>query len=117
SIPNRVAGFDHDAVRLPNGNTAAIATLEQLAVQDPKQGRVDVVGDVLLVLDKNFQVAWAWNAFAHLDVKRKATLNDTCAGPPGCAVLTLIPRGQTVANDWLHGNSLTFTGDGDLLFS
>ena len=117
SIPNRVAGFDHDAVRLPNGNTAAIATLEQLAVQDPKQGRVDVVGDVLLVLDKNFQVVWAWNAFSHLDVRRKATLNDTCAGPPGCAVLTLIPPGQTLANDWLHGNSLTFTGDGDLLFS
>lgn len=118
SIPNRIASFDHDAIALPNGNIAAISIFEQHA--DQGQGQVDVLGDLVLVLDRNFQLVWAWNAFAHLNVKRKATLpnGDICANAgPGCPVLKLLPPGQSFASDWLHANSLGFTGDGNLLLS
>lgn len=115
SIPNRLADFDHDAIRLPNGDTAVICYIEQIANQG--QGPVDVLGNLILVLDQNFQLVWAWDSFAHLNVMRKATLNDVCAQfQVGCPALKFVPPG-TPANDWLHGNSLAYTGDGDLFFS
>jgi len=115
SIPNRIAAFTHDAIQLPNGYTAALSLIEQLANQG--QGTVDVVADLILVLDKNYQLKWAWNPFAHgakLPITRRATLNETCAsGSGGCPALKF----RKVANDWIHGNSLCFTADGNLLFS
>jgi arylsulfate sulfotransferase len=117
---NRVADFNHDAIRLPNGYTATISLMEQIANQGPAPNPKDVLGDLVLVLDQNFQVKWAWNPFGRvkLPITRLATLNDTCMSfTNGCPALKLIPSGQTLANDWLHANSLNYTGDGDLLLS
>jgi arylsulfate sulfotransferase len=70
-------------------------------VQGP--GTVDVIGNMLLEFDLNLQVVWTWNAFDHLDPSRLATLGETCTnGQTGCPPLVL----ATVANDWLHGNSV-----------
>jgi hypothetical protein len=76
---------------------------------------VDVLGDMIVVLDENWQVAWVWNAFDHLDVRRRAVLNETCAqGEPGCPPFFL----ADVVNDWTHTNAITYSPiDGNLLFS
>src|SRR5205814_6622409 len=64
--------------------------------------------------DSNLQVLWSWDSFEHLDTHRKATLGDRC-GPvgQGCSYFYLTP----LANDWLHGNSLQETPDGNILYS
>ena len=54
---------------------------------------------MVLVLDKNFQVAWVWDAFKWLDTSRLPTLGE---GP----------------GDWLHANSIGWSPeDGDLIVS
>ena len=34
------------------------------------KGTVDVLGDMILVLDRDLQVVWTWDAFDHLDPHR-----------------------------------------------
>ena len=54
---------------------------------------------MVIVLDKNFQVAWVWDAFDWLDTSRLPTLGE---GP----------------GDWLHANSIAWSPeDGDLIVS
>ena len=48
---------------------------------DQGNGPVDVLGDMVVVLDSNFQLKHHWDTFDYLDIKRKALLNDIC--PPG----------------------------------
>ena len=62
------------------------------------------------------QVAWVWNAFDHMDLKRKSKEDGKCRGATGnmaCSAIYLTP----VANDWLHGNALQLTPDGNILYS
>jgi arylsulfate sulfotransferase len=109
-----ITGFHHEVRALPGGGILALASTEQLmtGVQDP--GTVDVLGDMIVALDNQLQVVWAWDAFQWLDPKRKATLNETCTpAGGGCPPFSLAP----VANDWLHGNSLDLTADGNILYS
>ncbi len=118
--PVRLTYLSHDAIRLPNGYTAAIATNEQ--VKHLTTGIKDVFGDTVVVLNTHFQVVWAWDAFDWLDVNR-ATLPATCyAGVQGCPQVYLQkqPNGQTYtqAFDWTHANSLTYDPkDGNLIVS
>jgi arylsulfate sulfotransferase len=104
--------FHHDAIPLQNGGVAVLATTEQImsGVQGP--GPVDIIGDVIVVLDQDFQVVWAWDAFDHLDPHRQATLGETCPGL-GCPPISL----ASSARDWLHGNALELAGDDNLLYS
>ena len=75
---------------------------------------MDVVGDIILVLDSNLQVQWAWDTFDHLDPHRLATLNETCAAVSGgCPPIRL----AALANNWTHGNSVQLTPDGNILYS
>ena len=98
-----IYSFHHEALRLPNGDTAVLGTTEQIV-----NGH-DMVGDMLIVLDADFQVAWTWDAFDHLDPARRATLGEIC-GYPAC------PNYQ--AEDWLHSNSIGWSpADGDLTLS
>ncbi len=119
--PVHLIFFSHDAYRLPNGYTAALASDEE--VTDQGSGPVDVLGDIVLVLDSNFQVVWSWDSFDHLDIKRKAILDDQCKiGQGGCPakLYNTDPNGQlyTVANDWTHMNSIFYDPrDGNLLLS
>lgn len=92
-----ITDFNHDAQRLPNGNTAVLAsTLKTINLR----GRpIQYTGDMVLVLDRNFQVAWAWNPFNWLNVRRR------------------LPLGERPSN-WTHANSIAWSpADGNLVMS
>jgi len=112
---DRIGAFHHEALRLPNGNTAVIASVERVlqGVQGPLP--VDILGDTIIVLDRNWQVVWVWNAFDHLDVSRRATLAEACVrGESGCPPFFL----ASIVNDWTHTNAITYSRlDGNLLLS
>ena len=56
-------------------------------------------GDMVIVLDQNFQVAWVWDPFKWLDTNRLGTVGE---GP----------------GDWLHANSIAWSpADGNLIVS
>jgi len=108
----------HETRRLPNGNilllgsSDLVSTMYQGGTQDDP---VDILGDLILVLDPNLQLVWAWDAFLHEDLNRKATQGETCThGAGGCP---RFPDNFTQANDWLHTNSIQLTDDGNLLMS
>jgi arylsulfate sulfotransferase len=75
-------------------------------------GPVDVLGDMIVVLSPDLQVLWTWDTFDHLDTSRQATLKDQCVSG-GCPPLFLAKN----ANDWTHGNAVSQTPDGNLLYS
>ena len=74
----QITSFHHDSFRLPNGNTAILCSTERIFKNVQGQGPVDVVGDAIVVLNQNLQVVWFWDAFEHLDVSRKAILDEKC---------------------------------------
>jgi hypothetical protein len=110
-----MTSFHHEARRLPNGNILVLAGNERILTDVQGPGPVDVIGDMILVLDKDdLSVLWVWDAFDHLDVTRKAILDEKCTkGAGGCPAFYL----AEIANDWLHGNSLALTPDGDIIYS
>ena len=63
---------------------------------------------MVLVVDHNLQLVWAWDSFAHEDINRAATLGDTRGSfDPAIAI----------GNDWLHTNSVQGTVDGNIIIS
>jgi arylsulfate sulfotransferase len=114
--------FHHEGRRLPNGHTLTLVDEEKIFT-DGTQGSsptnpVDIVGAIIVDLDTNFQVAWYWRAFDHMNANRASILGNTCIPPGagGCPPIFLINSG--VAQDWLHGNSVYYAStDGSLLFS
>jgi arylsulfate sulfotransferase len=112
--------FHHDAILLPNGDTAAFVNIEKIfppGTQGDTSGLpVDIVGDMILVLNSNWQVIWYFDAFQHdsgapqLDITRAAVLGETCtANAGGCPPMELLGSGIAPSGkDWLHGNSLYF---------
>src|SRR5581483_1191845 len=114
-----VSGFHHEAIRLPNGHTLAVAGLERMmpaGTQGSKEP-VDVLGDIVVDLDEEFQVAGMWNGFDHLDIKRASLEDAKCkegAGSGGCPAIFLAAQ----ANGWTHSNSLNYIpSSGDFLIS
>ncbi len=112
-----INSFSHDMIRLPNGHTLLIGSQERMypAGTQGSTAPVDILGNAIVDLDSNLQLAWSWSAFDHLDITRPAVLGETCrANIVGCPPLFLAP----VANDWIHGNSLNYVpSDGSILFS
>jgi arylsulfate sulfotransferase len=117
-----IIDFNHEAMRLPSGYTAIIAHDERLFTNEQggtPQSPVDILGDEVLVLDTNWNIAWTWNAFDWLPVSRAAVLGETCSpctniSTGHCCPVKLAPQ----ANDWLHGNSLAYDStDGNLIMS
>jgi arylsulfate sulfotransferase len=114
-----VSGFHHEAIRLPNGHTLVLAGLERMmpaGTQGSKEP-VDILGDLVLDLDEDFQLAWSWNSFDHMDLKRAGLGKGTCKGGPGddgCPPVFLAAE----ASEWLHSNSLNYiASDGSVLIS
>src|SRR6266850_3111273 len=64
----------------PNGNIATHGW--NLRTVDVNGTPTPYAGNLLVVLDKNFQVVWTWDAFDHLDVHRGPILGDVCTGQP-----------------------------------
>ena len=99
---------------IEGGKILVLAGNERILTDVQGPGDVDVLGDAILVLDRDLQVEWSWDAFENLDIYRKALLGEVCnVGTGGCAIFRLAP----VANDWLHGNAIQMTSDGNLLYS
>ncbi len=109
-----ITSFHHDVRGLPGGGLLTLGAEERILTDVQGPGPVDVLGDMIIVLDQNLQVTWAWDTFDHLDTSRMATLGETCqAVTGGCPPILLASQ----ANDWTHGNSIQLTPDGDILYS
>jgi hypothetical protein len=107
-----IYGFYHQAEHLPDGSTVALGITERTVNIDGKP--TDYVGTMVLVLDENWQVKWAWDAFDYLDVNRGPVLGeiDDANDTP----VNIVPRLPAV--DWLHNNSVAFSpADGNLILS
>ena len=109
-----IGAIHHEAVRFPNGHTLVIATVSRVIEDVQGPGPVNILGSMVVDLDENWQVTWAWNAFDHLDVTREASLGETCA------VTCDDPAffGDENTKDWNHSNSLSYSpADGNLIIS
>src|SRR5580658_6039341 len=130
-----LGGFHHEAIALPgtalpNGGIALLADIEEIfppGTQGDTSGLpVDIVGDMIIVLNADWQVVWYFGAFQHaggppqLDIDRPAVLGETCvANEAGCPPIFLLGPGiAPLAKDWLHANSLYYWQQtGDLVWS
>ena len=121
--------FHHDAIQtLPNGETAVLVNIEKIfppGTQGDTSGLpVDVIGDMFVVLDANWQVIGYWDAFQHdsssqLDINRAPVLGEVCVVNAACPPLLLMGPGIAPhASDWLHCNTLYYwPQNGDILVS
>jgi arylsulfate sulfotransferase len=116
--PTIVAFNGHEARHLPDGNLLLLGSRDvasTTAQGGTPAAPVDIIGDMVLVLNPNLQLVWAWDSFAHEDITRMATLNDQCAqGAAGCPPFN---TDFAVANDWLHSNFAQGTADGNIILS
>jgi arylsulfate sulfotransferase len=118
-----LGAFHHDFIAsLPNGYTAFLADIEKIfppGTQGDSTGMpVDVMGDMIVVLDADWQVAWYFDTFEHaegppskeLDINRAALLGETCMNSQvGCPPMFLLASNiSPKAMDWLHANSLYY---------
>jgi hypothetical protein len=108
-----IYSFNHDVQRLPDGETAVSGLTERTV--NINGTPTDYVGMMIVVLDKDLQVAWAWDAFDHLDVNRGPVLGEVLQ--PGSQQPTAsAPRLPAV--DWLHLNAVSWSpADGNLVLS
>lgn len=110
--------FDHEAVRFPDGNTLVQLSVERV-VPGIQTGSDTILGSMIVALNRDFQVVWAWNSFDHLDLHREAILGEMCrysddATFPGCPPLFTASK----AADWIHGNHIAPSPvDGHLIYS
>jgi hypothetical protein len=114
-----ITSVHHDAIRLPNGFTAVLGSIERMfppgtqgsTSPDP----VMIIADNVIVLDSNWQVVWQWNAFEHLDINRAAILGEKCVPDQGgCPPLVK----ASIGNDWTHANALFYDpADGNIIIS
>src|SRR5262249_44984397 len=101
-----IYGFHHDAQRLPDGSLVVFAYPERTVTINGVP--TDYVGEMVLVLDQDFQVKWVWDAFDHLDVNRGPVLGEGAEGPT-----LVVPRLPAVA--WLHVNAVSLSPTDDNL--
>jgi hypothetical protein len=108
-----IHSFTNDAQRLPNGQTAVIGFTERTV--NINGTPTNYVGDMILVLDGNFQVTWAWDSFDRLDVNRGPVLGEVVQ-PGGTEPSTAVPLLPAV--DWLHINTVSWSpADQNLVLS
>ena len=108
----------HETRRLPNGDIMILGSRDVVSTMyqgGTQQNPVDIIGDMVLIMDHNLQLVWAWDSFAHEDLSRVATLDDICThGGGGCPYFN---NNFSQANDWLHTNSAQLTADGNIILS
>src|SRR5262249_4039879 len=106
-------GFHHDAQRLPNGDTVVLGLTERTI--DINGTPTNYIGDLIVVLDEDLQVAWVWDAFDHLDVNRGPVLGEIAhPGEPGPD--SVVP--EYPARRWLHAIAVSLSpADGDVVLS
>jgi hypothetical protein len=89
--------FSHDFLALPNGHFLVLTnTLRSFTNLVGFPGVTNVLGDVVVDLDPEFNPVWVWSEFDHFDVNRH-------------------PMGFP---DWTHSNALAYSADdGNFLIS
>jgi hypothetical protein len=95
----------HEVRNLPDGNIGllGIRDVKSTSAQGGTPTKpVTIEGDMVVVIDHDMQVVWAWDSFAHQDVNRAATDGDLTAGG---------------SKDWTHTNALQGTEDGNIIIS
>src|SRR5579871_1383502 len=132
----------HDAIAtLPNGYMAALLDIERIypaGTQGDTSGKpVDIIGDMIIVMNSQWQVVWYWDAFnpshggqgySQLPVSQTAPLKETCGkSTSGCPPMFLLGSSAIapLAHDWLHANTLYYwpapqdgnTTGGDIIWS
>ncbi len=108
-----IHAFHHDVQRLADGTTVVLGYTERTV--DINGTPTNYVGEMVMVLDADFQIKWAWDAFDHLDVNRGPVLGETVfpGSPEPTAVVPQLP-----AVDWLHVNAVALSpADGNLIIS
>jgi arylsulfate sulfotransferase len=108
-----IHAFHHDVQRMRDGTTIVLGLTERSVIINGTP--TNYVGEKVMVLDSNFQVTWAWDAFDHLDVNRGPVLGEVTlpGSPEPTGVVPLLP-----AVDWLHVNSVALSPtDGNLILS
>jgi arylsulfate sulfotransferase len=115
-----ITAADHEVRSMPNGNILIMSSLDRILGPNIQNG-ADIIYNELIVLSPSLQLLWSWNAVncgncaTELPPTRQAILNENCqAGFGGCPPLT---PPNTIANDWLHSNSVQLAPDGNLLMS
>jgi hypothetical protein len=107
-----IYGFSHEIRLLPNGDAAVLAYTQQ--VVDVNGVPTDYMGDLVVVLDRDFRVTWAWDPFDHLDVHRGPTLPAVADDPENPPAVVPNPK----AIDWVHANAGSLSpADGNLVLS
>src|SRR6266851_5942497 len=99
-----IYGFHHDVQRLPDGSTVVLSYPERTVTINGVP--TNYVGEMTLVLDQDFQVAWAWDAFDHLDVTRGPVLGEVIQ-PGSLEPTAVVPNLPAV--DWLHVNAVALS--------
>ena len=102
-----VIGIHHDLLPLPNGHLLVLAHHYQNFTNLPGYpGTTSVLGDDLIDLDQNYNVAWVWDSFDYL-----------CPSNPTSPCLD-INRQPMGLPDWTHTNTIVYSpDDGNLLLS
>ena len=88
----QILDFDHEAKLLPNGDTVVLASTPKIVNYKGKATKF--IGDMVIVLDQNFQPVWVWNSFRWLNTNRLGT-------------------DHPVPTDWLHANSVSWSPEDD----
>ncbi len=86
----QLGSFHHDVLALPNGHWVLLAS--EIKTFNSLSGYtkpVNVIGDVIVDVDKDLNPDWVWNTFDHLDINRR-------------------PMNFP---DWTHSNALLYSAD------
>lgn len=84
-----LATFHHDLTPLPNGHMLVMANTLKNVVLAGQTTPTQVLGDVVVDLDPNWNPVWVWNEFDHLDVNRH----------------------PMQFPDWTHSNAIIYSSD------
>jgi len=85
-----LGSLHHDVLSLPNGHMLLLFSVTKSFTDLPGYpGTTNVLGDVLVDVDQNFNPDWVWNSFDHLDVNRHPFM---------------FP-------DWTHSNAMLYSTD------
>jgi arylsulfate sulfotransferase len=91
-----IANFHHEILPMPNGHWIVLANATKPYTNLPGYpGTTEVLGDLVIDLDSNWNPAWVWSSFDHLDINRH----------------------PFQFPDWTHSNALVYLPDGNLLLS
>ena len=86
-----LATLHHDITPLPNGHVLVMANTLKNVVLTGQTTPTQVLGDVVVDLDSNWNPVWVWNEFDYLDVNRHPF--------PG------------TFPDWTHSNAIVYSSD------